>query len=626
MKNHLFLLIIFMAASIVPAMAQDTTQSDPYSDYSYLWDDPKAKKKEAKRKAKEEKKRAKSTPTVEEQSSVEDQVDTQLTEASDISPQVSSDTIPKPGEEQLDSPNNQRNLTDSTFQEANLPSDTLSDPPVAIDTLRQSEDSPPTNEQPAQPDELPLEEAVGEDSVDEVEESEEREEVKEKNKREELPPVKDFRAGLSEKKEKSSFMGGVTYTQIGGQPYVGLVLAPDLNIWKIGLGLDVPILYGLEERAIRTEMFKDGVGFLRLVRYARFGAQKRDPVYVKIGVLDNTMIGYGGLVNNYSNSTSFEKRKSGLHLDVNVKGYGGIEGLYSDFNPSSLNFLSIRPYVRPLAFLRLPIVSSLEVGAVIVKDKDQTAIPISDSTSTTYRLTSGDGIGASGLDAGINLLNVPFIQIDLFGNFSRLKMDSQIFQDSITASNLVNTESNSYTDGQGYSVGLNFRFNFIADLLNMDMRIDRLNYTDNYIPQFFDATYELNKDGRIMSLVGATAMSGIYGGLSANVTDKVKISGNLMLPDSIGVSSPAMVSINAQIDNIGDRVKLSGSYIKGNLTELSDAFVFDERSLAKVNFGFKPNKFTIIGINYYWSFNLTEDGSYQPSGYMSPYFGLSIDF
>ena len=36
------------------ATAQDTDKEDPYSDYSYLWEDSKAKAKEEKRKAKEE--------------------------------------------------------------------------------------------------------------------------------------------------------------------------------------------------------------------------------------------------------------------------------------------------------------------------------------------------------------------------------------------------------------------------------------------------------------------------------------------------------------------------------------------------------------------------------------------
>ncbi len=87
------------------------------------------------------------------------------------------------------------------------------------------------------------------------------------------------------------------------------------------------------------------------------------------------MIGFGSLVNNYTNTTSYEKRKVGLHYDFNVKGLVGFEGLYSDVNPSSLNLLAVRPYVRPLIWTSIPIVRTFEIGTTVIKDKDQTKQP-----------------------------------------------------------------------------------------------------------------------------------------------------------------------------------------------------------------------------------------------------------
>jgi len=229
---------------------------------------------------------------------------------------------------------------------------------------------------------------------------------------------------------------------------------------QVGVGIDVPILYGLQSQEIRTDMFKDGVGVLRTIRHIRFGVQKSDPVYVRVGQLSGTMIGYGGLVNNYSNGLGFEKRKFGLHTDINYKGYGGIEAMYSDFDPSSMNLLVIRPYVRPIAFLGIPIVSTLEVGATIVKDKDQTKTPVTDSTYTTNVFTE-EGIGAFGIDAGMTLLQIPFIQIDLFANYGRLDMDTKAMKDTV----LALSDDLGYKNSSGVSAGINFRFNFIANVM-----------------------------------------------------------------------------------------------------------------------------------------------------------------
>ncbi|HCX24579.1 MAG TPA: hypothetical protein DHN29_21860, partial [Cytophagales bacterium] len=468
------------------------------------------------------------------------------------------------------------------------------------------------------------------EEIEEPKEKEEKVKDDKEKKRLEGKPINDFRGGFgSGATGGGSFNGGFTFTQIGDQYYAGLTLNPDFSIGKVGVGLNIPILYGLDDQKIRTEIFEDGVGVARLITYIRYGIQKRDHVYVKVGQLDNTNVGYGGLINNYTNTTSFEKRKVGLHTDLNWRYLIGIESMYSDFNPESFNLFAIRPYVRPLGMLSIPVMNTLELGTTIVRDKDQTKIITSDSTFTTYQLTQG-GVGAFGLDIGMTLVRVPFIQIDLFANYSKLKASDSLkaaFADYATIADVSNTPlSDGYADGSGQSVGLNFRFNFIANVMSTDLRIERLSYTDHYLPQFFDATYEINKDAKLFMLGEAKEMSGIYGSLTGQILQKVQIGGSLMLPDNISDETPATVRVNADIDRLGDKVSMHASYIKGNLSTLQDTFTFDERSLAKVRFIYHMNKFLAAGIDYYWAFTPTADGGYKAEKYISPYFGLSIAF
>ncbi|RED96127.1 hypothetical protein [Marinoscillum furvescens] len=588
---------LLMSVGMLDVAAQDTAE-DPYADYSYLWEDPKAKAKEAKRKAKEEKKRQKELEKMRKQGLLPDTTRQAASAEPARLDSIPEQTIP------LDS--------------MQAPADTIPDPepqqpqptPTAPDTLDKPE--------PQQPE------------IEEMPEPEEKAKKPKKEKRDlSGPPVQDFRSGMASSSGGGSFNGGFTFTQIDDQYFVGMVLSPEFSIGKVGVGLNVPVLYGLDDQSIRTEIFKDGVGAARLITYIRYGVQKADPVYVKVGQLNNTMIGFGGLINNYTNTTSFEKRKLGLHYDFNIKGLAGVDGLYSDFNPESFNLFAIRPYVRPLAWTPLPIIRTLEMGTTIVRDKDQTQLISSDSTSSSYLFTR-DGIGAFGLDLGMTLLRVPFIQIDFFANYSRLNVSSTALTDSLAADYTQNGEpeamADSFQNGHGTSVGVNFRFHFIADILSTDIRLERLNNSEHYVGQFFDATYEINKDARIYSLGEAQKMSGFYGSLTGHILHKVRLGGALMLPDEISDENPATVRVNADLDRLADKFSFHGSYIKGNLSTLDEAFTFDERSLAKLRVIYHLNKFLAAGLDYYWAFTPTADGSYKPTKYVSPYFGLSIDF
>ncbi|VXD11866.1 hypothetical protein [Marinoscillum sp. 108] len=583
---------VFLLSLSVPVWAQDT-EEDPYADYSYLWEDTKKKKK------KKKKNDAPEVKTVPDYEPVQPEEEAIYTPPADpLIDESPVDSLQQEEELRLDS------LEEAPQEEVQYPVDSL-DKPIEKE---------------------PLEE-LNEEEYQEIEKA--PKEKKERKDRSGAPPVQDFRSGMGTESGGGSFDGGLTVTQIDDQYFVGLVLNPEFSIGKVGVGLNVPVLYGLDDQSIRTEIFKDGVGAARLITYIRYGVQKADPVYVKVGQLNNTMVGFGGLINNYTNSTSFEKRKVGLHYDLNVKGLAGIDGVYSDFSPGSFNLFAIRPYVRPMAWTPIPIVRTFEFGATIVRDKDQSKIVTSDSTSTSYLFTR-NGIGAFGLDMGVTLLRVPFIQIDLFATYSKLNVTSEVLTDSLESNYATTNEpsimSDGFENGSGASVGINFRFHFIADILSTDVRIERLNYSDHYLPQFFDATYEINKDARIYALGGAEKMSGFYGSLTGHILKKVQLGGSLMIPDDVTEATPATVRVNADLDRLADKFSFHGSYIKGNLTDLGDTFKFDERSLAKLRVIYHLNKFLAAGFDYYWAFTPTADGGYKPTKYVSPYFGVSVQF
>ncbi len=99
-----------------------------------------------------------------------------------------------------------------------------------------------------------------------------------------------------------------------------------------------------------------------------------------------------------------------------------------------------------------------------------------------------------------------------------------------------------------------------------------------------------------------------------------------MIPDDISETSPAVVRVNADMDRLGNKFSFHGSYIKGGLADLGDAFKFDERSLAKLRVVYHISKIFAAGVDYYWAFTQVSDGSYKATKYVSPYVGLSVQF
>ena len=560
------IVLITFSFIVIATLHVTGQEADPYADYEYLWQDQSKKKKKKKRKKSE----------VREKS-------------------VSADSIPSPESVML---------SDSLSQDS---------------TVQQLATQEPIVEQaPEDYYDNPFGEA----------EEEEAKKSKAKSNADWNSEINDFRTKLSPAEPHNSVTGGVTFTRIDGQNFVGMSLSPEFRIWKIGLGLDIPILFSMDDGSFRDEIYKDGVGVGRLIRYLSYGKQKQDQIYARVGQIDNVMIGYGGLVNNYTNSVSFEKRKLGLHYDLHFRGLVGIEGMYSDFDPASRNLLVTRPYVRPMAWSPIPIVSTIEVGTTLVSDRDQTEIALDDSTSFTYDFLQNDGIKAFGIDAGITLLQIPFIQIDAFFNYSKLSVQDGGLGDFLAGvdSTSFPTLENGFQDGSGTSFGLNFRLNFIADIFRTDVRIERLNYTEHYLPQFFDVSYELNKDARIFSTIAAPEMSGIYGSLTGHILGIVELGGSLLLPDQVGPESPATVRVHGDVHRLADKVSLHATYMKAYLDSLEDAFKLDDRSVAQVRFIYHMNQFLAMGVDYYWSFTPTADGGVEATSYVSPYFGVSIDF
>ena len=421
--------------------------------------------------------------------------------------------------------------------------------------------------------------------------------------------------------DENSLSANLGFTSIGDQTFVGMRVQPEFSFGKFGLGLDIPLLFDIKSGEMRTEEFNNGVGVLRMIRYLSYGKKKKDPVYVKLGDMTGEQLGYGAILGNYSNAVSFERRKVGISADITFKEIVGLEALYSDLNfAGTQKILAVRPYYRPFGKLSIPIVKTIEFGASYVTDK----VDFEEEGTVSSTEFTRDGNSAYGFDVGVTLLKNALLQLTLDGQFATL-VENDALADHVTANPFL-YEGATYGTGSGSAAGIEAHFRFVANVFHLNARIERQWYGENYIPQFYNFAYEINKDGRLRELVGAEKSQGIYGKLGSEILSLVKIEGELLLPDNLEESERgAIVGVTLQTKEIG-KFSAKGSYVKAQLDDLGDAFKLDERSLANILVTYRINKFIEAGVDYQWTFAEKEDGSFKAVNQVRPYVGASFKF
>lgn len=425
----------------------------------------------------------------------------------------------------------------------------------------------------------------------------------------------DFKSAFD---DNNSFAANLGFTNIDGKNFFGFRVQPEFSFGKFGLGLDVPLLFDLEGGGLRTEEFKQGAGIIRMIRFLRYGNKNTDAVYVKVGDLTGERLGYGSLIGNYTNATSFERRKVGISASILIKKFIGLEAIYSDLSfDGSTKMLGLRPFIKPFGNTSIPIIKTLEIGASFVSDNDDFEEEGAPAIATRY---SRDGVNASSYDIGMHLIKSKMLNLNIDAQYSRLAKNDLLASDNPTAN---------YDAGTGFAVGVETNFRFIANTVFLNARIERQWYGNNYVPQLFNFAYEINKDQRLRELLTAEESQGIYGTLTAEILRTVKIGGSLLLPDNIDGTSVdsrrAIVGIDLETKQIG-KFKARGSYVKAGLIDLADAFKLDQNSLANLIVTYKINRFMETGVDYQWTFAADETGSFKAVSQIRPYVGVSFDF
>jgi len=163
-----------------------------------------------------------------------------------------------------------------------------------------------------------------------------------------------------------SVQGAFGAVTIDGKVWNQIALRPVIPIWKFGVALDLVFYIDANGNIHKDEWdFSDGEAIkntlIDKIYYIRFGFPN-DPLYFKVGSLDYVKLGYGILVDGYSNAIEYPQiRKVGLDLSVK-RNLLSVQGFVNDFK-ENLGLVGFR--VQTSMFAGIPI------GISAVMDRNQ---------------------------------------------------------------------------------------------------------------------------------------------------------------------------------------------------------------------------------------------------------------
>jgi hypothetical protein len=277
--------------------------------------------------------------------------------------------------------------------------------------------------------------------------------------------------------------------------YQYLTLSPDVAFGKWGIGLELTLHYTFTDQAGVDPVRAEGDWipdpaldqnyldvYLPKIKYIRYGF-KGDPLYAKLGSIEDGTLGNGFIMNNYDNTLFLPAtRIFGLALDLDGTlfnfPYLGLESFVG--NVARFDVIGARLYARPLAGTTIPLLKDLQVGATFATDTDPGLhTDLHPDLETVYLY---------GADLRQPILNSKAISLAAFTDIAVLGNQNSV----------------------GGMVGFGGRLAGII-LYGAQLRI----LGENFVPVYFDSTYDLFRVEKHNVATGITQVDAYTGWLAS---------------------------------------------------------------------------------------------------------------
>ncbi|KGE71348.1 hypothetical protein [Spirochaeta lutea] len=401
-----------------------------------------------------------------------------------------------------------------------------------------------------------------------------------------------------------------------------LGLKPDLAIGKFGIGLDITLNYrfttseGEPGFEVRKEDWvpseEAGTTFLDLYlplfNYIRWGV-KGEPLYAKIGGIEDGLLGNGFILGGFSNTLHRpDNRLVGLSFDLDGNLFGfpyvGLETFVS--NLAAFDLMGGRFYTRPLAWLNVPVLNTMQLGFTLVADRDPfffdrldyKEVAAASETAPTYRYPDyqdyveskenlPDPASMWGFDLRVPILGSQAISLAAF-------------------TDLVKQPS-----GTGFMIGFGGQ---AFSLLNFGAQVRVLG--ENFLPVYFDGNYDLYRVDKYRILTGEETVPGYEGWfatlgldvLEGMVVFNASLEGPFKPDPDVLFLNPTLKGHLSVSPELLAGFSLNGHYEKKGITDIAD-LISPENAVIGLSVGYQTGP-AIISLVYDLKYNpVTAEGA-----------------
>jgi hypothetical protein len=226
---------------------------------------------------------------------------------------------------------------------------------------------------------------------------------------------------------KPHFEFGLGMTTVNDdQWWTYAVLGADIPIWKFGIFLDFELFFDEDWKVSDKGWdFKDNTAeaVFRKIRYIRYG-HENDPLFAKFGGLSDVTLGYGMIVDRFTNMLHYPGEKlPGLQLYVNDVSQIGltVQTLVSDFvemkeDKGDGGLYAVRLAVRPLKTFEDFFLDGLSVGWMYAEDRNVYAPARKRKADTAFinMRDSARSFALHGFDLSVPVIQTDLLNVDLY--------------------------------------------------------------------------------------------------------------------------------------------------------------------------------------------------------------------
>jgi len=403
-----------------------------------------------------------------------------------------------------------------------------------------------------------------------------------------------------------NFNGNAGYVTTGSETYSQIRLLPEFRYMNFSFGLDLDILID-SDMHVKSDDWDDPIDLVGKIYYVKY-ADNDAPFYLQAGGFTDYTLGYGLIMNKYSNRLLYPSQRSiGTMIGMNLKLplQPGAEAFSSDIVKNEI--LAASAHFKPFTISENKSLSGLQVGLTFATDRNQygkyedadgDGVPnVLDPNPKLKNFRwdlDGDGLynsetpNASGMYItedpdmdGDGILDSPLINsyvnnnIELYdpelvhlldNNINPLRRYGEQNDLSIMGLNyslpLMDKEHfklghyAEYAKIEGYGSGIIFP-GFYSKFLVFNLNLEGRKFSDKFIPGYFDNLYDEQRSGVVgdtilitkdKSLDAVKSSIGWYGSLETNIGKAVIVSASYQ--DMYGDESDTKKSIMGKISLI----------------------------------------------------------------------------